>query len=88
VWGEGDPPEELIVRIRASTAAQEALQDAVAEGRGISLVTRRVFELGHPADTTYRQLDPPFAGRLFFVWRPGPAPLRDALVRALGSGEG
>jgi DNA-binding transcriptional LysR family regulator len=87
LWGEGEPPEELIVRIRASTAAQEALQDAVAEGRGISLVTKRVFELGHPADTVYRPLDPPFAGRLFFVWRPDPAPLRDALVRALGSAE-
>jgi DNA-binding transcriptional LysR family regulator len=83
VWGDGEPPEELIVRIRASTAAQEALQDAVAEGQGISLVTQRVFELGHPAETTYRPLDPPFAGRLFFVWRPRPAPLLDALVTAL-----
>jgi DNA-binding transcriptional LysR family regulator len=85
IWGDSEPPEELIVRIQSSTAAQEALQDAVAEGLGISLVTRRVFELGHPAETTYRPLDPPFAGRLFFVWRRAPAPVRDALVTALSS---
>jgi DNA-binding transcriptional LysR family regulator len=85
IWGDGEPPEDRIVRIRDATAAQESLQDEVARGTGISFVTSHVFELGHPPKTVYRPLDPPFAGRLFFAWPPTPLPARDALVEELRS---
>jgi hypothetical protein len=85
IWGDAEPPEDRIVRIRDAAAAQESLQDEVARGTGISFVTAHVFELGHPPGTVYRALDPPFAGRLFFVWPPTPFPVRDALVKELSS---
>jgi DNA-binding transcriptional LysR family regulator len=83
IWGDDEPPEERILRVRDATAAQESLQDEVARGRGVAIVVERVFELGHPPDTVYRPFEPAFAGRLFFAWPPGPLPARDALLAEL-----
>ena len=85
IWGEREAPEDQIVRVGAATTAQEALQEAVTERRAISLVTERVFERHCPGRKVYRPLDPPFAGRLFFVWRPEPAPVLDAFVAELAA---
>jgi DNA-binding transcriptional LysR family regulator len=83
IWGDGEPPEERIVRVRDATAAQESLQEEVARGRGVAIVVERVFKLGHPPDTVYRPFEPAFAGRLFFAWPAGPLPARDALLAEL-----
>jgi DNA-binding transcriptional LysR family regulator len=83
IWGDGEPPEDRIVRVRDATAAQESLQEEVARGRGVAIVVERVFKLGHPPNTVYRPFEPAFAGRLFFAWPAGPLPVRDALLDEL-----
>jgi DNA-binding transcriptional LysR family regulator len=83
IWGDAEPPDDRIVRIRDASAAQESLQDEVARGSGVAIVTSHVFELGHPPQTVFRPLEPPFAGRLFFAWPGTPMPVRDAFVREL-----
>jgi hypothetical protein len=83
VWGDDEPPEDRIMRVRDPTAAQESLQDEVARGHGVAIVTQGVYALGHPPGTVYRPFEPPFAGRLFFVWPPTASPVRDALIEEL-----
>lgn len=85
IWGEGEAPEDQIVRVGAATGGQEALEDAVTERRAVSLVTERVFERHCPGRKVYRPLDPPFVGRLFLVWRPEPVRVRDAFVAELAA---
>jgi DNA-binding transcriptional LysR family regulator len=88
IWGDDEPPEDGSCGCDDATAAQESLQDEVARGRGVAIVVEPVFELGHPPESVYRPFEPAFAGRLFFAWRPGPMPLRDARGSALGRARG
>jgi len=73
------------VRVRDATATQEFVQDQAAQERAVAIVARGVFDLGHPPETVYRPLEPPFAARVFFAWPPAANPLQNALVSELRS---